>query len=204
MVKVKICGLTRSEDLQQVILQGADYAGFIFYPPSPRYVKPEQVAEMESSSIQRVGVFVNEAPSNVREIFELARLDLVQLHGEESPEYCAKLNLPYWKAIRVKDSSSLDALDHYSPDNFILDTFSPNLYGGTGKTFNLDLAKQALTKTPRIIIAGGVAVDNLHEILSLQPFGIDVSSSLEENPGRKSPEKLKLFFNRLNQLRTES
>lgn len=180
---------------------GADYTGFIFFEGSPRYVDPLLVKEMRCSgkgrTPQKVGVFVNEEPQKVSDIFHRAGLDLVQLHGEESPEYCSELGLPYWKVIRIRDHLSLKQLGEMPGNTFLLDTYSKAIRGGTGRRFSLQLAREAIDSGKNIIIAGGVSAANLEEILSLSPYGVDVSSSLEISPGRKCPVKMKQFFSKL-------
>ena len=123
-LKVKICGMTRAEDYREAVNLGADYVGFIFYSKSPRYIVPEQAAELcrtaPSKPHATVGVFVNESLERVREIYHTAGLDIVQLHGDESPEYVENLGLPVWKVLRIKDAASLDAMQGYSCETFLL------------------------------------------------------------------------------------
>ncbi|MCP4218546.1 MAG: tryptophan synthase subunit beta, partial [bacterium] len=197
MVKIKICGLTDKEDYKQAVALGADYTGFIFYPGSPRYIDKygaRAIVAGEGGSHKKVGVFVNESAEKVREIYDYVGLDLVQLHGDESPEYCESLGLPYWKVIRVKDKSSLDTMDLYKCRVFLLDTFSPAQYGGTGKVFNPDLARGAIEKGNAIVVAGGISPENIAEISALMPYAVDVCSGVEREPGKKDMEKMKRLF----------
>ena len=207
MVKIKICGITNERDLRLTQELGADYAGFIFHRPSPRYVEPDRVQAMirgartAARSISFVGVFVNEDIPTVRSIFEECGLDIIQLHGDESPEYCRELGLPHWKAIRMKDASSLLELDRFPGSTFLLDAFAEGSYGGCGRRIPADIAQKALGLGHRVLIAGGISVDNLAETLALRPFGVDVSTSLEERPGKKSEKKMRAFFQIIQGLR---
>jgi phosphoribosylanthranilate isomerase len=204
MVKVKVCGLTKWLDYTLACELGADYAGFIFYEKSPRFIDPaaaRNIIRKGKISTVRVGVFVNEEISRVKDIYEYVGLDIVQLQGDEDQVYCKTLSLPYWKAIRVKDISSLEEMERLGCDTFLLDCFSKNSYGGTGKPIDRAFLQKAMESRKKIIVAGGVSVLNIEEILQLKPFGVDVCSSLEEYPGRKSAQKMKDFFEKINELR---
>ncbi len=206
-VKIKVCGLTRPEDLDCAVSLGADYAGFIFYPPSPRYITPQRAAEIcdlpgpAGRTYQKVGVFVNEYIEIVRDIYHRVGLDIVQLHGDEDPGYVERLGLPCWKAVRVKDRESLRVLADYPCDTFLLDTYVKGTYGGTGKTFDPRLA-EALLGTgkkgtgKKIIISGGISSENLQRLFQLPqlPYAVDVNSTLESQPGVKDRKKLEQFF----------
>jgi phosphoribosylanthranilate isomerase len=145
----------------------------------------------------KVGVFVNEEQQRVADIFHQTGLNVVQLHGDESPEYCHELGLPFWKVIRVKDHLSLRQLHQMPGDTILLDTFSKTERGGTGRPFSLHLARTAINSGKKIIIAGGVSTANIREILALSPFAVDVSSSLEISPGKKCPLKMSDFFKKI-------
>jgi len=210
-VQVKICGLTNGEDLRLAGELGADYAGFVFYSKSPRRVDPARVKEMiqkmkADSGVHPafVGVFVNESLSRVRRIFVDCGLDIVQLQGDETSEYCLKLGLPYWKAVRLKDESSLLELDRFPGSTFVLDSFAEGYFGGSGRMLSLDLARKAVDRGCRAIAAGGISVENLEEVLALNPLAVDVCSSLEEKPGKKSEEKMRAFFQKIHELRIPS
>jgi phosphoribosylanthranilate isomerase len=201
MVKVKICGLTNEADLFLAQDLGADFAGFVFYPRSPRCVDPAEVKNMIRKAKARsvrtpafVGVFVNEDPENVRRIRSECGLDIVQLHGDETPESCRQSGRPNWKAVRLKDESALLELDRYPDSTLLLDAFKEGRYGGSGRPFDPDLVKIALRRGRRIILAGGISIRNLSEALALRPVAVDVCSSLEEHPGKKSEEKMRAFF----------
>ena len=207
-MKVKICGLTNLCDYRDAVELGADYAGFIFYSKSPRFVRLDQVEEMIDQAPKqkhhRVGVFVNESIETIREIYRRAKLDILQLHGDESPDYVRQLALPCWKVIRVKDRRSLEALEHYDCDTFLLDTYKKGQYGGTGTPFAFDLAREALKSGKHIIVAGGISVHNIEALFKLAGpvYAVDVSSSVEEYPGKKSREKMQRFFEKFSKLKS--
>jgi len=193
MVKIKICGITNIEDYNYALSLGVDFTGFIFYEQSKRYIKPEQVRKIKRNNIcshKRVGVFVNERIEIIKEVYELADLDIIQLHGEESPEYCQILNLPYWKCIRVKNYDSINLIRKYSATKILIDTYSDNLYGGTGKSIDLLLVKEALATEKEIIVAGGISYRNVKDIINLKPYGIDINSCIEKYPGKKDFKKM--------------
>jgi len=203
MVLIKICGLTNPQDYWLIVASGAHFSGFIFYDKSPRAISPQVAAQIIKQGPKgfhrKVGVFVNEQAERIQEIFYQTGLDIVQLHGDESPQYCRDLNLPIWKTISVKDESSIQRINEYPCDTFLLDTYSSSQYGGTGKRFNPELIKKALKTGKKIIVAGGVSIGNVREIINLSPYAIDISSSLEEKPGQKSKTKTKKFFKIIEQ-----
>ena len=197
MVKVKVCGLTNLEDLRLAEELGADFSGFVFYRPSPRFVEPLLVKDLigqSSGNTAHIGVFVNAMIDTVRRVYAECGLDIVQLHGDESPEYCAALGLPFWKALRIRDMSSLAALERYGPGVFLLEAFVPGAYGGTGHSLDQDIARRAVAAGAKIILAGGISTENLAAAVALRPWAVDLSSSLEEHPGKKSAEKMRSFF----------
>jgi phosphoribosylanthranilate isomerase len=200
MIKIKICGITNIDDALAATNYGADALGFVFYPKSPRAVTPDTAKSIISSLppfITTVGVFVNEEPTNIEKILSYTGLDIIQLHGFEPPEACS-FNKKFIKAIRVKDLSDLTLLTRYKMASaFLLDTFSSESFGGTGQTFNWEIAIEA-KKFGRIILAGGLSPDNVeHAIRLVQPYGIDVSSGVEGDiKGKKDHKKLKLFIER--------
>src|SRR6185369_1317962 len=139
MIKVKICGITNLEDALLAVEAGADALGFVFYKESPRHIFPEQAAAIIRQLppfVQTVGLFVNEALETVNQTADLCGLDIIQLHGDESPEFCAAVRRRVIKAIRVKNSTCLDAMQDYRVAAFLLDAWSPTAQGGTGRTFN--------------------------------------------------------------------
>jgi phosphoribosylanthranilate isomerase len=195
MTRIKVCGLRRPEDLRLANDLGVDFAGFIFYEKSPRHIDPcraQQIGtRVESGGIKKVGVFVNEEIQKVRDIFACVGLDIVQLHGDETPDYCGRLGLPFWKAIRVKDERSLDLIETYDCGTFLLEPYSRDRYGGTGTSFSPEVAERAIKSGKRIIIAGGVSVYNVEQALALSPFAVDLNSSIEDRPGEKSSRKMR-------------
>ena len=197
MLKIKICGITNKADAHASVEYGADALGFVFYTKSPRSVDQERVKEIIVSlppGITTVGVFVDEEQDRIKQIISYTGLDVIQLHGSESPEDC-KIHNKVFKAIRVKDLSDLDQLAKYDVSAFLLDTYSPDEYGGTGKIFNWDIAVEA-KKYGNIILAGGLNPDNIEAALKhVKPYGIDVSSGVEgSTKGIKDHSKLKLFI----------
>ncbi|MGQ9920115.1 MAG: phosphoribosylanthranilate isomerase [Desulfobacca sp.] len=199
MMRIKICGITSLEDALLAAHLGADALGFIFYPKSPRAVTPEvarQIIARLPPLVLSVGVFVNEDAALVLEVAEMVRLDWLQLHGEEPPDYCRYLNRNVLKAIRVRDRESLVQMQPYqgSVRAFLLDTYSSGQHGGTGQSFDWTLAREAQAYGP-VVLAGGLRPDNVAAALrAAAPQAVDVASGVEAAPGRKDPEKLRAFF----------
>ncbi len=196
-VTVKICGITSVEDAQAVEQAGADAVGLMFYEGSPRHIALEQakaIVDSLSNTIVRVGVFVNSEESFVRQAMEICTLNMLQFHGDETPEYCARFEIMTLKAIRVSDESSLKEMERYSADGFLLDAFSENSLGGTGETFNWELAKRATKSGRPIFLAGGLTSENVAEaVKAVRPFAVDVSSGVESEPGKKDAAKVRAF-----------
>ncbi len=207
MVKVKICGLTNLADYNAAIHLGADYTGFIFYPQSPRSLSSEKAAKIIRQGIQgshqKIGVFVNDSIERIRSVYKDVGLDIVQLHGDENPYFCQQLELPYWKAIRIQDEHSLKLIQRHNCRFFLLDTFKKNTYGGTGTMFDLNIGIKAIQTGKKIILAGGVSTANINRVITLNPFAVDVNSSIEDKPGKKNSKKMKEFFNKIKKLRKE-
>ena len=200
-IHIKICGITRLEDAFLAEELGASAIGFVFYQRSPRYIVPERAGEISEKLgpfIGRVGVFVDEEPGTVTEIFREAHLTAVQLHGMEDPSYVNVLNrkgIPIIKAFRVGDDFDCGTLTGYDSGTFLLDTFEKgNCYGGTGKTFDWNKAVEC-KKYGRIILAGGLNPSNVRDaITAVSPWAVDVSSGVEVKFGIKDPEKMRAFF----------
>ncbi|HYR02988.1 MAG TPA: phosphoribosylanthranilate isomerase [Syntrophobacteria bacterium] len=192
MLRVKICGITNLEDASFAVRLGVHALGFIL-SPSPRQVSPEAVREIVRGIpplVQTVGVFVNEAPSRVREIMGFCGLDLAQLHGDESPADCEALTPRAIKALRLRDESSLAVAATYRGKvrAVLLDSYVKGRRGGTGTTLDWDLAARGLELGIPVILAGGLNPGNVRRAVSVvRPFAIDVNSGVEERPGRKSP-----------------
>lgn len=195
---IKICGISRLEDALVAAESGATAIGFNFYSRSKRYVTPRIAAKIStqlSNSVKRVGVFVNAGRNEIEAIRNEVPLDMLQFHGDEMPEAINGYTIPVIKAVRIT-TAPFDVLARYSVDAFLLDSFSPEEFGGTGKIFDWNIARQA-TSFGNIILAGGLTPENIEEaISSAHPFGVDVSSGVEISPGIKDHEKVKLFVQR--------
>ena len=197
--RIKICGITNLADAQLAVELGADALGFIFYRQSKRYVAPALAADICAALppfVTKVGVFVNESEVDIRKTLNDCRLDAVQLHGEESPEFCQRFPVKVIKAIRVRNEDSLRAAADYDVDALLLDTYTAEQHGGTGQKFDWTLARQAKTMLrPPIVLSGGLTPENVGDaICQTEPFAVDVASGVEAELGRKDPEKLRRFF----------
>jgi phosphoribosylanthranilate isomerase len=197
MTKVKICGITHLDDALLAIEAGADALGFVFFQQSPRYLPPPRAAAIIAQLppfVQTVGLFVDAEPDEVNWTANFCGLDLVQLHGEEPPDYCIDIQRRVMKAFRVRDAASLSALPRYQVAGYLLDAWVPGVPGGTGQTFNWELLQGASLPGP-VILAGGLTPDNVaRAVATVRPYGVDVSSGVEASPGRKDPEKLRQFI----------
>jgi phosphoribosylanthranilate isomerase len=197
MVRVKICGITNLDDALLALDAGADALGFVFCSASPRHIFPEQAALIISQLppfIQTVGLFVNESSDVVNKTADLCGIDIVQLHGDEPPDFCAEINRRIIKAVRVKDITSLESMQEFPVSTYLLDAWSPAAYGGTGQTFNWDIAELA-ARQHRIILAGGLTPENIVDaIRQVRPYGVDVSSGVESSPGKKDAAKVREFI----------
>ena len=208
IVKIKFCGLRIPEEVRWAEELKADFIGFNLYPQSPRYAPPDQLKELvkEAQSCQKVALFVNSEPDEIVRLVKDAGLDLVQLHGDESPEFCqeikTKTGKPIIKAFRLATAEDLEVLKRYqdSVDCFlldtksVLDTKSDSLYGGTGKTFPWELALSAKKVGLPIFLAGGLTPENVAEACrQVNPFAVDTASGVEERTGVKSRGKMTLF-----------
>lgn len=197
-VRVKICGITRAEDLQAACKAGADALGFVFYAKSPRNLSIEQAAGLIQRMppfVQSVGLFVNADPAFVRSVLSAAPLDLLQFHGDETPEYCKQFNRPYLKAVRVKPGVDLlkYAQDFADARALLLDAYVPGVPGGTGERFDWSLIPASLPKP--IVLSGGLNPDNVAEAVhSVKPWAVDVSSGVEAAPGIKHAAKVAAFI----------
>jgi phosphoribosylanthranilate isomerase len=202
MVRAKICGITNVDDALEAVRLGADALGFVFYSGSPRHVTPDEVLAITKKLpplVTLVGVFVNEPPNVVHGIAERCGIDVVQLHGDETPEHCNMMNLRVIKAFRVRDWSSLDPVNSYNVSAVLLDSYTAQEFGGSGKRFNWDIAREA-AKTRPVILSGGLTPENVAEAAArVQPYGVDVSTGVEVqgNKRRKDFGKMKAFMNNL-------
>lgn len=197
-VRAKICGITRVEDAITAVDHGADAIGLVFYAPSPRNVAIEQAAEIANripAFVTVVGLFVNAEPDFVREIISRVKLDLLQFHGDETPQQCASYGLPFIKAIRVKSDTNLVqcAKDFSASKALLLDTFTDGVAGGTGHVFDWNLIPVSLGKP--IILAGGLNAQNVAQAISqVKPYAVDVSGGVELSKGIKDAAKIAAFM----------
>lgn len=200
MVKVKICGITNLEDALIAVDAGADAIGFVFAEQSPRSVSPQKAAAIIAKLpplVQTVGLFVDDDLERINWLADFCGLDIIQLHGDEDPDFCTEIRRRIIKVFRVKDAASLANLASYQVAGYLLDAWSAEAHGGTGKTFDWDLAREAAASRP-IIIAGGLTPVNVLDAVDIvRPYGVDVSSGVELSPGKKDPEKVRNFIRAL-------
>ena len=198
---VKICGITNEDDALAAVNAGANALGFVLWPKSKRFVTIEAVAritEMVPSHVQRVAVLVNPSREEVERLLASGAFDTLQLHGEETPEFCAqwKGRAKVWKGFRVADAASLAPLTGYSVvDAVLLDSYSPVSHGGTGRTFDWSLVSEAKKPGRPVILSGGLTPANVRKAVAVaRPDGVDVSSGVEISPGKKDHEKIRQFI----------
>jgi phosphoribosylanthranilate isomerase len=202
MARVKVCGITCLEDAQMAVQSGVDALGFIF-APSPRRISPEKAREIVSAIppfVKTVGVFVDERPDTVRQMIRFCGLDLVQFHGDESPETCGDFMPRAIKAFRVRDRSALQSIRPYQGKirAMLLDAFSNERHGGTGQTFDWDIAVTVKGLRIPVILSGGLAPANIGIAISkVTPFAVDVNSGIEERPGKKDPVLMEKLMKRI-------
>lgn len=203
-MKVKICGITNLADALLCESCGVDALGFIFYPASKRYITVEEAAEITkylNPFTIKVGVFVDENPVLINQIVQNVGLNMVQLHGGETPEDISLINVPVIKAFRVNDFFDFNVIQYYYNSFILLDSFDKDELGGTGNPFNWEKIPHPLKS--KIVLAGGINSENIEKIYqSVKPKAIDISSSLEEYPGKKDKQKVIQFFNKLKSIRS--
>ena len=208
MIKIKVCGITNLEDARLAAEMGADALGFNFFKKSPRYIDPaaaKSIIEKLPPLVSAIGVFVDEFnPERVTTVANAVRLGAVQLHGSELPAYVRKIpELRIIKAFRIQEPFPLHQLGEFSVHAYLLDAYVPKQHGGTGKTFNWEVASAA-KRYGRIILAGGLTPDNIRKaILTVQPYAVDICSGIERSPGRKDPVKMKELFQEIFKARLE-
>lgn len=204
MTRVKICGVRTVEDARDAALLGADAVGLNFHPSSPRFVTPEtamRIIDTLPPFVSAVGVFVNyENPEALEDFATSIRLDAVQLHGEESPDYCSVISrVKVIKAVRVDDRFRVETLGHYPVSAFLLDAYSDHAYGGTGRTFEWFRAAGA-NAFGRVVLAGGLTPENVGAgIDQMHPYAVDVSSGVEARQGKKDYELMRRFIEAVHQ-----
>ncbi len=197
MVRIKICGITNIEDALLSVDLGANALGFVFYKESKRYIKPDNAKSIISKLppfVTTVGVFANQDLDEIKKIKENAGFDVFQLHGDESPDFCMKLEGKVIKAIRVKENIDPKEVESYPTQAILFDNYSTEAYGGTGETFGWEILK-GFDTSKKIILSGGLTPENVAKAIRIvKPYAVDVSSGVEENPGKKNPDKLKRFI----------
>lgn len=199
MTRVKVCGITNLADALAALDAGADMLGFNFYARSPRHVSPAEargVIEQLPDGLSCVGVFVNEStPADVLRIARQAGIGSVQLHGDETPEFCRELReLTTIKALRVGPDYEVESAAAYQTDAVLLDAYVAGARGGTGHTFDWTLATLTRERVPKLFLAGGLNPDNIAAaVASVRPYAVDVCSGVETSPGRKSPQLMRRF-----------
>ena len=200
MIPTKICGITNLDDANVAEENGASAIGFIFYEKSPRTISinnAKSISKHLPKTIARVGVFVNHEKDFINEAISEVPLDMIQLHSDETPDFCNQFDVPILKALRIKNEASLSVMDQYDVAVFLLDTFSNDQYGGTGEMFDWSVLNRKF-KTP-IILSGGLNPENILDAIdAVNPSAVDVNSGVESFPGKKDYNKLKSLFKNLN------
>jgi phosphoribosylanthranilate isomerase len=199
MIKVKICGITNLEDALNSVKAGCNALGFVFYRKSPRYITPKKASRIIKhipAHILKIGVFVNTEEKIVKRIARLCNLDMLQFHGNESPEFCKKFNgYKIIKAFRVKDKIDPRKILKYKTLAYLFDTFVNSKSGGTGKNFNWKLVRHIDGLTRPVFLSGGLNAENVRKAIEIvHPGWVDVSSSVEIKPGKKDGKKVRKFI----------
>lgn len=202
--RVKICGITTPAAALAAARAGVDAIGLVFYASSPRAVSADEAAEIVAALppfVSSVGLFVNAEPTLVEKVLARVPLDILQFHGDETPQYCASFGIPWLKAIRVRPDTYIPRVmdDFRTARGILLDAWHDELYGGSGKTFDWELLRNVepgtADGTSRLILAGGLKPDNVAEaIRRVRPWAVDVSSGVESAPGIKSEPLINAFM----------
>lgn len=199
--KIKICGITNEIDAHLALRYGADWLGFNFYKPSPRYVEPaaaRKIIDTLPPEAGTVGLFVNADLPVIQAVLERCPLRMIQLHGDESGEECravAKFGVPVMKALRIRRPADIEQIGEYPVDFILLDAFRQELYGGTGHAFDWSWIRA--TGEKKIFLAGGIRPDTIREALGVGTYGIDLCSGVEKEPGIKDTGKMKELFSKI-------
>lgn len=205
--RIKMCGMTRSEDIAQACQAGADMVGMVFYEPSPRSVTIEQAARLSRGmplGVATTLLFVDADAGYIREALSATNADVIQFHGQETPDFCQQFGRRYLKAIRVRDAAQLtDQLAvHDEANGLLLDAYVPGQPGGTGQSFNWGLIPEQVRN--RLFLAGGLAPENVGEaIRCVKPYAVDVSGGIEQSKGIKSAERIQQFVRNVRQADSE-
>jgi len=196
--RIKICGITRPEEARVAVASGADAIGLVFYAKSPRAVTVEQaqrIVQVVPPFVSVVALFVNELADQISRILERVQIDLIQFHGDETPQFCNQFGRPWVKALRVKPGLDIQGLckAYQGARGILLDSWQEGVPGGTGSTFDWELAPRNLSLP--VVLAGGLREDNVSAaIASLQPAAVDVSGGVEQSPGVKDADKIRRFI----------
>jgi phosphoribosylanthranilate isomerase len=201
-IKVKICGITNLDDAVAAVDMGADMLGFNFYEKSPRYIKPKKAEKIINSLpgfVETVGLFVDAPIENIHKIGGEGWMNWAQLHGDQSPEFCDKLNehhVKTMKAIRVRTPMDIRQAEKFHTDAILLDAWHQDKYGGTGQRFDWSFLEDTNVD---YFLAGGINSDNIEEALKLGVYGVDICSGVESSPGKKDHKKMQKIFDKINQ-----
>ena len=199
--RVKICGLTSVEDAMRAVNAGADAIGLVFYAPSPRNVSLEQAEAISASVpafVTKTALFVNPSVAEVQAVLQTGSIDLLQFHGDESPEFCEQFQCSYIKAIRMREGIELESIaqQYHQASGLLLDAYKAGVPGGTGEQFDWQRVPKHLSKP--IILAGGLTPENIQQAIEqTQPWAVDVSGGVEQSKGIKSAEKIEQFMSRV-------
>ena len=202
--RIKICGITRHEDAQAAVAAGADALGFVFYSHSPRNVSvavAKSIVATLPPFVTSIGLFVNAAPSEVKNVLDHVALDCLQFQGEETPAYCQQFNRPYLKALRIKPDSDVQAMvnQYVGARGVLLDSFDSRQHGGTGQTFDWTLVPNGLSLP--VILAGGLNPSNVAQaIRTVRPYAVDISSGVEASKGIKDHAKIRAFIDEVHRV----
>ena len=205
MIPVKICGITNLEDARSAVNSGASSLGFIFYDKSPRYILPESASQIAADLKEQVsftGVFVDKTLDYVHAATEEMGLNFIQLHGNESPDYCREVQLPVIKVFRVAPNFDAEIMKYYDVHAFLFDTYEKGKPGGTGEIFNWNLIGALQTDTP-IILSGGLSIENILDAINVVcPSAVDINSGVVSKPGVKDEKKMEALFDILQNTRS--
>ena len=200
MTVIKICGITNVEDALAAVAAGADALGFNFYKPSPRYISPQNaraIIDQLPPAVLTVGVFVNEEPESLKRIADESGVQVLQLHGDESPEYCRDLTTDRYiiKTLAVSKNFDTQTVYAYKTAAIMLDTRDNNLRGGTGRVFDWSIARQVSQLVPNLFLAGGLSPENIADAIeAVHPYAVDACSALEDSPGKKNHKRIRSFI----------